>query len=38
MEYKIGGIGPDNQPGGKNNKGRLSINRKKSIKIKKIQK
>lgn len=38
MSYKIGGIGPDNQPGGKNNKGQLMIKRKNSIKIKKIKK
>ena len=37
MTYAIGGIGPDNQPGGKNNKGKLSINKKKSIKIKNIK-
>ena len=37
MSYAIGGIGPDNQPGGKNNKGQLKINKKKSIKIKKIK-
>ena len=38
MSYKVGGVGKDNQPGGKNNKGQLMINRRKSVKIKKIKK
>ena len=37
MSYKVGGIGKDNQPGGKNNKGELMINKRKSVKIKKIK-
>lgn len=38
MSYKVGGIGKDNQPGGKNNPGQLMINRRKSVKVKKIKK
>ena len=35
--YKIGGIGKDNQPGGKNNKGQLMKIKKRSVKIKNIK-
>ena len=37
MVYKIGGIGKDNQPGGKNNKGQLMKNKRRSVKIKNIK-
>jgi len=37
MIYKVGGIGKDNQAGGKNNKGDLMKYKKNSIKIKKIK-
>tara|TARA_R100000329_G_scaffold151365_2_gene147193 strand:+ start:285 stop:1415 length:1131 start_codon:yes stop_codon:yes gene_type:complete len=38
MTYKVGGIGPDNKPGGKNNPGQLMKIKKKSVKIKNIKK
>ena len=38
ITYAVGGIGKDNQPGGKNNPAQLMKIKKKSVKIKKIKK